>query len=230
MHFRIAAAAAVSVLAACAGAQAAERNFTVASFDSVEASGSQTVSVATGKAASVRAEGSAADLDKLDIRVDGGKLEIGTKSKWGAGWSSSGPVRVFVTVPMVREVAVAGSGSVSVDRVKVPTFSAEVAGSGSARIAALDAQNANFSTAGSGSVEASGTCTDAKAETAGSGAIRIGGLKCATLKAETAGSGDIDAFASKSADISIMGSGTVHVAGGAKCTTSTMGSGKAICS
>lgn len=211
-------------------ALAAERSFPVGGFDRLDLAGSPDVTVTTGRAASVRASGSDGALDRLDIRVEGNTLRIGTKRGMDWSWRDLGRVTIAVTVPMLRAVDVAGSGAVVVDRVKVADFAAAMSGSGSVRVGSLDARKTSFATAGSGTMTASGTCGSGAAKIAGSGDLKLAGLKCETLSASIAGSGSIDAYATRSATLATMGSGDINVSGGARCTVSTAGSGKARCS
>jgi hypothetical protein len=57
-------------------AQAAERRFTIISFDRVRMEAPFDVSVTTGKAPSAKAEGSVAALDSVDLRVEGRTLIV----------------------------------------------------------------------------------------------------------------------------------------------------------
>ncbi len=211
-------------------AQAETRSFPATGFDRVGSSGPWDVSIATGKAASVRAEGATEDLDRMRIEVRDGSLEIGSKKRMWSGWKNMGKVRVWVTMPSLRAVGVAGSGDVTVDKANAKAFKASVAGSGNLSIASLTADNAEFSVAGSGDVSAAGRCAAAKVSIAGSGNVDVDGLRCQTLSASIAGSGDIKANAASTAKVSIAGSGDVTVAGGAKCLVSKVGSGSANCS
>lgn len=221
--------AAVALIAAVPVA-AAERSFPVGDFAGLALAGSPDVTVTTGRAASVRASGSDAALDRLDIRVENGTLKIGTKRGVDWSWRDHGRVTIAVTVPMLDAVDVAGSGDVVVDRVKAPRFSGSISGSGSLTLAALDADATNFAVAGSGSVTAAGRCGAGSVKVAGSGDLKLAGLKCATLSASVAGSGSVDAFATQTATLATMGSGDIRLTGGARCTVSTAGSGKAHCS
>lgn len=222
-------AAAVSVLVASA-ATAAEMNFPVGGFDRISLGGSPDVTVTTGKTVSVHASGDQRALDRLDIRTEGGTLKIGNKrGSWGMNWTSYGPVRIAVTVPMVRALDVGGSGNITVDRIKVPAFTASVGGSGNVKVGALDSQTASFDVAGSGDISAAGRCDSASLSVAGSGNISLGALKCGSLKANIAGSGDIEAHASQTASLSVVGSGDINVTGGAKCSVSKHGSGSVNC-
>lgn len=220
----------ISMLAA-APALGAEMDIPVGGFDRIALGGSPDVTVTTGRAVSVHASGDQRALDQLDIRVERGTLKIGNKrnSNWNWSWGDRPKVRIAVTVPMVRGVDLGGSGTVSVDRVKTPSFAADIGGSGSIRIAVLDTGTAKFSVAGSGNVDAAGRCGSADINVAGSGRLRLAGLKCETLTASIAGSGDIDASATRTADVSVMGSGDARIAGGARCSVSKHGSGSVTC-
>ncbi len=220
---------AAAILAAVP-ALADERSFPVDDFHGLALAGSPDVTVATGRAASVRAEGSAAALDRLEIYVDGGTLRIRTKKGLDWSWRDHGKVRIAVTVPMLRAVDVAGSGDVVVDTVKVRDFAGTISGSGSLNVAMLDADASSFAVSGSGTVTAAGRCGSGAAKIAGSGDLKLSGLRCATFSASVAGSGTIDAFATQTATLATMGSGDIRLAGGARCTTSTAGSGRVHCS
>lgn len=223
--------AASTLLTASLPALAAERNYPVGGFDRIALGGSPDVTVVTGHTPGVRATGDQKALDRLDIEVVDGTLRIGNKRGFNWSWSSgdSDRVRIAVTVPMLRGVSVGGSGTVSVDRVKVPAFAADVGGSGSIRLASLDVQTVNFSLGGSGDVIAAGRCGSSHANVGGSGSLKLGALRCDILDVSLAGSGNVDATAGRTATISVAGSGDVHVTGGAKCTISKVGSGQVRC-
>lgn len=221
----------LAALLATAPAAAAERSFAVGGFDRLALEGSPDVAVTTGGAVGVRATGDAEALDRLDVRVEGGTLKIGHKREaWNWSWGSHGRIRFAVTVPTLRGVDIAGSGGVAIDRVRVHDFAGAISGSGSLTVAALDAETASFAIAGSGRATAAGRCGTGSAKIAGSGDLHLAGLKCATLSASIAGSGSIDAFATQTATLATMGSGDITLAGGARCTVSTAGSGRAKCS
>jgi hypothetical protein len=223
-------AIASALIAFAAPAYADEQRFPVPSFDRIALGGSPEVTVTTGRSIGVVATGSRRALDRQDIRVERGTLKIGNKhGDWSMFRGPADKVRIVVGVPMVRGVDVGGSGTVTVDRVKVPAFGAAVGGSGSIRIVTLDTGTANFSVGGSGNIDAAGRCDSASADIGGSGSLRLAGLKCATLNVSIAGSGNVDANAARTASISIAGSGDARIAGGAHCSVSKAGSGRVTC-
>lgn len=220
---------AAAMLTATAPALAETRTYQLEGFERIGLAGPHDMTVVTGKAFSVRAEGALADLDRLEVKVEGGQLEIGKKRRWGGWGGDDRKVRFTVTLPRLRGASLAGSGTMAVDRVGGADFSGEVAGSGVLNVAALEARKVSFSLAGSGSATAAGSCDTADYNIAGSGSVRAPGLRCERLDVSIAGSGGVDAFARRSADVSIMGSGDVRIAGGAKCQVNKMGSGTVRC-
>jgi hypothetical protein len=208
-----------------------QRSWDLRDFDGVALAGSQDVIVRVGGGHSVRAEGPAEILERLDIRVEERTLKVGMKKgDWSFGWSGNRPrTQIFVTLPSIRAASVAGSGDMKVDRVIGNRFNASVAGSGDLDIAELKVGEARFSVAGSGDIKAIGTAERSSASVAGSGDIDLGRVEARTVSAAVVGSGDVRVRATDAADVSITGSGDVYVAGNARCTVSKRGSGEVHC-
>ncbi|WP_199553390.1 head GIN domain-containing protein [Sandaracinobacteroides hominis] len=229
MRTSLAGLLAVSVIAVSAPALAAQRNFPVGNFSEVVLTGSTDVHVKVGGAAAVSATGADADLDRMDIRVEGNRLLIGTK-KGSWSWTSRDGVDVYVTVPALTAAIISGSGDMDIDRVSGP-FSGRVSGSGDMEVAKVNAPTLNLAISGSGDIGvAAGTCGTGTYATTGSGDIDAGNVRCTTVAATVTGSGDIDGFATGTATLRVTGSGDIEVKGGARCTTSTTGSGTTRCS
>ncbi len=232
-------AASVILLAACgisAGAQdrkgeaQASRNYGVGAFQSVSLGGSQDVAVRVGPATSVRAEGPADALDRLEIEVARGDLKIGTKrgSYWSMG-EARGKVTVYVTTPKLVAASIGGSGNMRIDKVATGRFTAAIGGSGDLNISSMKVDEASFSIAGSGDILAAGSADRQSISVAGSGNVNTASLLGSTSNVSVLGSGNVNAHASKSAKVSVMGSGDVQLAGGAQCAVHKMGSGSVHC-
>lgn len=209
-------------------AAAAEHSFTIDRFDSVRLTDVESTEIVTGATAAVYVEGARSEIDRLKVSDEGGILDIAPRLHGGLS-AGVARVRLRITVPMINHLALRGAGTVRVSRIAAPGFNATLAGPGRIAIADIEVISASFSTAGSGSITAAGRCRDVRAGATGSGDIDIARLHCTTLAADTAGSGDIRAYASGSARITITGAGNVQVSGGARCTVSAIGSGRAIC-
>ena len=210
---------------------ATERDFQVGNFNQIELAGGYDVNVKTGSAPSVHAKGGQNVLDRLEIKVVNGVLQIGSKKRNGFNWGRNGQVTLDVTVPSLAGVALAGSGDVKVDRVAGEQFEGGIAGSGNLNIDNIEVVRLKIGIAGSGGAKAGvGKATTVEYDIAGSGDIDAKGVASETAKISIAGSGGIAGQATKAADVSIMGSGDVELTGGAKCNISKHGSGDVRCS
>lgn len=210
-----------------APALAAERSFPVGAFSEVVLTGSPDVEVETGVTPSVVASGEAADLDRLDIRVEGNRLLIGTKpGSWS--WSSRKGLAIRVSAKSLTAAVISGSGDMRVDRLQ-GAATGRVSGSGDLTVGTVDATTLTLALSGSGDVSAAGRCTTGSLSISGSGDINASGLTCQTLTARVSGSGDIAAAATGTAELSVTGSGNITLTGGARCTTRSTGSGTIRC-
>jgi Putative auto-transporter adhesin, head GIN domain len=220
---------AATSLVTAAGAAAAERRFPVMGFDKVSASGSEDVTIITGKAASVVATGPQERLDNLDIRVDGGTLRIDHKKNSGWNWGSGDQVQIAITMPALHGLHASGSGDIMADTGSGPAFEGSLSGSGNLKLGRVDSPEVTFRTSGSGDIMAAGRCTNAKVSISGSGDMMLAGLACSNVDISISGSGDVAAHATGNANIRISGSGDVKITGGARCTSRTSGSGDVTC-
>ena len=97
---------------------------------------------------SIRAEGDKALLEKLEIRVENGVLQIGyKKGNWSFGWRKDhGPVTVHVSAPSLTGAEVAGSGDMKIDKVDGGDFAGEILSDHGASTRSLYAQRLEFAT------------------------------------------------------------------------------------
>jgi len=200
-------------------------------FTSVTLAGPDRVVVTRGAQFSVRAEGDPRALARLEIDVRDGVLRIRRKHNWRdilPGEDRGATVNV--TLPVLHEVALAGSGDISADVLSGDDVEASVSGSGDLTIARVEAAKAGLSATGSGTLTATGGRADrAELSVAGSGDIKAGGLVATAAEISIAGSGDAQAHVSGAARISIVGSGDAVVTGTTQCSVSRIGSGSARC-
>ena len=207
---------------------AGARSFQVGAFQSISLEGAHDVVVTVGEAPSVRAEGDAEALEHLEVRVENGRLRIGTRR---GGWfgRDRGRATVYVTAPSLAGASIGGSGDMRIDRVQAEAFDASVAGSGDIEIAALAARRTEFSIAGSGNIRAAGEAEETEISIAGSGDAHLENFRVRRASVSIAGSGDASLQASEAVDGSIIGSGNVNVRGTARCSLSKLGSGDLNC-
>ena len=229
-----AALAGCSVSSSGNSGSAIERAFPVGGFTGIAVAGPYDVTVHTGAAPSVRARGSADALDRLQVEVEDGRLNIAPEKHfslfgWGF-WRRQDNVSLTVTVPSLDRAAVAGSGGISIDKVSGTRFEGKVAGSGALNLAAVDAGEIELAIAGSGDVRAAGKAKSVRYKIAGSGDIHAADLTAEHAEVSIAGAGSVAGRATSKAQIKMAGAGDVTITGGAKCTVSKAGVGKVNCS
>lgn len=207
----------------------AAKDFAVGDFKRIESAGAYDVTVRTGSAPSVRAEGPQNVLYRLVIEVKGDELQIHSKTGGSFNWGKSAPVKIAITVPALHGATIAGSGTLSVDKVVADAFKGTIAGSGDLSLPSVTAKSVDFEIAGSGSASIAGEAEAAKYTIAGSGELDASGLKSKDVQLTIAGSGGINANASGTVKGEILGSGEAHITGGAKCSVDKMGSGSIVC-
>lgn len=208
---------------------AASRSFQVGAFDKINLAGSPNVTVAVGGQPSVRAEGDAAALERLEIAVVDGELRIGMRSGSSSWFGSHRGVTVHVTVPSLQAASIAGSGDINIDRVQGQAFAATVGGSGDLAVRELRVGNASFNLTGSGGIRAAGGAQRANAALSGSGELSLSAFETADATVSLVGSGDVALRATGTAQVQLTGSGDVAIAGGARCTIAKTGSGDVTC-
>jgi Putative auto-transporter adhesin, head GIN domain len=220
---------AATSLATAALAAPAERRFAVSGFEKVLASGSEDITITTGKTASVVATGPQERLDNLNIQVDGKTLKIDHKKNSNWSWGTDDKVQIVITMPALLGLHASGSGDIMADKGSGPAFEGTLSGSGNLKIDRIESPEVTLRTSGSGDIMAGGQCTNAKVSISGSGDMALGGLACTNVDIAISGSGDVIAHATGNANIRISGSGDVKITGGARCTSRTSGSGDVTC-
>jgi hypothetical protein len=224
----------VLATAACgsSSAIAADRGYSVTDFDRISVEGAYDVQVRVGPAAAAQAHGPQNGIDRLEVVVNDGTLIIRTsRTAWG-GWpgeASEGKVAVAVTTPKLRALALAGSGSATVDHIRAPDVQLAVSGSGGIGVGAIEAETTSLAIAGSGGLKLAGTSKQARVSLQGSGDIDALGFSVQDATVTVAGSGDLRMAASRSAKVTSAGSGDITIDGTASCTVSRVGSGEVHC-
>jgi hypothetical protein len=207
------------------------QNFALTGFTGVEVTGPDDVTIRQGDAFSITAKGPKAEVEELEIKLDGQTLSIGRKREgFSFNHGDHDGVQIAITMPKLGAVRLTGSGSVDADSVDGDAVEAALTGSGDLKIAKLTGKSAELTVSGSGDLQvAGGAIASGEMGITGSGDIDAGGLAAQTLDISVTGSGNVGAQATGKADIRILGSGDVDLTGGGTCSTKTMGSGTATC-
>ncbi len=205
-------------------------SYALSGFTGVTLAGPDHVVIRHGDSFSVTATGPKSALDRLEIAVDDGALEVKRRSGSNMWGSSHGVATITVTMPTLSTLVIAGSGDGTADAMSGDKGKIVVAGSGDATVTGLAVKALDLNIAGSGDISATGTAESADVTVAGSGGVNAPQLTASSAELSVIGSGDIAMAVHGNAAVSIAGSGDVTVTGGAHCTTSRVGSGSVTCS
>jgi hypothetical protein len=186
--------------------------------------GSMDVVLTKAPVQKVEVEAQANLIDLIEVRVVNGVWHINTSE----GFSTDKAFIVHISLPMVDQVTVSGSGDVTSEG----TFDApgrmklDIDGSGNITLA-FRAEETTANIAGSGDMKLSGASGELRVSIQGSGDVNARALKAAQASVEIAGSGDVLLNASESLTASIQGSGDVVYSGDPKkVSKEVMGSGE----
>ncbi len=221
----------LALLAVPFAAHAAERGYTITSFDRIRVEGPYTVTVSSGRGPSARASGSPQALDAVVVRVEGRTLIV---QRDGSAWTGypgqdRGPVTIAVTVPRLVTAVLAGSGRLDVDAMRNASVDLTLAGSGRIAVARLETDRLNATVSGSGGLALTGKVADARIALRGSGQIDAARLQASDATVISDGSGDVSLTVSRAVNVQTTGSGNVRIAGKPACTVRRIGSGNVSC-
>lgn len=222
---RIVAFAALVLLAA--PAVAAERNYSVTSFNRVRVDGPYQVTVKTNVAPYARASGAQAALDGVSIRVEGRTLIIraDTSGGWGGyPGEGRGPVTIELGTHDLTTAWINGAGALFVDKVRGLSFDLAIQGAGVMRIDAADVDLLKVGLSGTASARLSGRAAKLTSTVRGASSLDAEALavKDAVIGAE--GPAMIRANVTGTAKVDALGLASVALAGSPSCTTNTQGS------
>lgn len=197
------------------GLQAETLRVTDLDIDKLRVQGSVEVQVSQGEESELLVRGDSDDLEKRPFYINNSTLILGhSRAHQRENFSS---VKYMLTVPVLSEIRLSGSGDVFVKPMAVREMLISVEGSGDVRVFALSAgETVRISVAGSGDIKVAQLHTPVlDLMVSGSGDIAIGELLAEVVEATISGSGDISAesTAERAAtiEINIIGGGEVDL-------------------
>lgn len=215
-----------AVFAASAPAAAADRNYSVSSFDRIRVEGPYAVSVTTNVAPFARASGSLRALDGVSLRVEGRTLYVrADRSAWGADADRpAGPVTIAVGTHDLAHASLNGAGSVTIDRIRGLEFVLLTSGSGSARVTDAEVDNLRVSVVGAASAGVAGRAKLFTGNIRGAGVIDAAGLVSNDAVLSALGPVVIRAQITNTAKITASGTATITIEGRPACELKVSGS------
>ena len=188
--------------------------------------GPDTVHVVHGDTLGLHVEGDARAVAALRFVLNDGKLGIGRKPNADAG---HGTATITITDPAVDHLIMAGSGTMSSDRLNGASVGVTIGGSGHVVTAGIAAGQFSLDVLGSGSFTGSGHADKLTLTLAGSGDVDLAQFKAGDAALDVAGSGTGVLASDGQVSGTVVGSGVITVHGKAHCDVSVTGSGKITC-
>jgi hypothetical protein len=210
---------AFALLAAAMPARAADRTYTIGSFDRVRVAGPFEVRLVVGGSPGARAEGDSDLLDRVEVEVNGGTLVVSMGiNGWGerGAAASSVPV-VTLSTPRLQSATVNGGGRLTIEDMEGQALTLMVTGSGSIEATGLDARQLDATVIGTGSLRLAGEAAKARLASNGPASIDATGLEVDDLTLRTDGAGETHVAARYTADVNAVGVGRVVVDGSPAC-------------
>jgi hypothetical protein len=213
-------------------AAAADRVFSVGSYERVRVDGPFEVRIVTGGSPGAKASGDRQLVERLAIAVNGTVLSV----RLGAeGWGemprrrSEVPTIVTLTTPRLTSLAVSAGARVAVTRMASQRIELSVIGSGTVALDKADADELRASLTGAGSVTIGGRANRATLLGDGAGTIDASAMTVNDLIVHLSGAGETKAAARYTAQVTSTGLGRVTVTGNAKCVVKALAGGPVSC-
>jgi hypothetical protein len=201
----------------------------VSGFSGVASSGAFDVYITTGGRESVRLEGDADVVNKIETVVENNVLHIRTKREYQNDRHDFDGVKIHVTARELNNLRLSGSGRMRVDSpLKADAFSAAVSGSGRIEAGQITSNQLKAAISGSGSFDASGRAQETEITVSGSGGFNGKNFTAGDARVRVSGSGDVYLRAEKTLEGTLSGSGEIHYSGNARVTERKSGSGRII--
>jgi hypothetical protein len=162
--------------------------------------------------------------DYIITEINGRTLEVRTRS--GTNLQNA-QIRVEITLPELREVALTGSGTVAWEGTFEGDYAFLCRLSGSGRVkGTVHMPNTEIHLSGSGVVELQGSTKEVDVKLSGSGRVKLEKLLAEEVHANLTGSGTIYTFASVKLNARISGSGDIYYDGNPAVNFVDKGSGQ----
>lgn len=211
---------------AASPAAAAERNFSITSFDRVRVDGPYKVTLTTGVPPFAIASGSATAIDRVSVSVEGRTLIVRQNpGSWGGyPGQAPGPVTIEVGTHDLSQAWLNGAGSLAIDRIRGLTFDLALQGSGSASIGDADVDQMKIGISGAGSVSIAGKAPKLTAVVRGTSTLDATKLDTKDALVGAEGPSEVRFVATATAKIDARGTTNVSVGGNPSCTVKAEGS------
>ncbi len=239
-NYKLGLLAATALTVSSIGATASAETVTITpdlkDFSRVELRTAADVDITVGEDFSVTVTADDKLLEKTEVIVKGDRLLIKRKNEDERSffnWNRDGEMEVVITMPMIEEMEINGSGDTNIRGVdsqelelningsgnldvtgKANSLEVSINGSGDINMEEVTGGNVDASINGSGDIEIyGGACQTIEIDINGSGNISARDVECQDANVEVSGSGDSVVYASNQIVFDSYGSGEVEVYG-----------------
>ena len=190
----------------------------------VLAGGPATLHLVAGEPRGILIKGQENLLPYLELTESGDKLEIEVKE--GYRLDPTEPLELTITLPVLNELALAGTSNGDLSGFKGDELVLSVAGTGDIVASQLELKRLEGNIAGTGSLElGSGSAQAIELNIAGSGDVLGSEMRGNEVEVNIAGSGDVAVRAQETLKVGIAGSGNIAYWGDPKVEQQIAGSG-----
>jgi hypothetical protein len=219
------------ILSSCAGSLSGEvvkQERKAENFTGIVLAISGDVYLEQGEKFDVKIEADKDVIDRIETVVKDNILKIRAEKGLNLSWSNP-QIKVFVTMPVVEQLSVVGSGDIkAVSRIEAKSLEASVSGSGDVKIDDLKVEKLSARVSGSGDIVLNGmdSAQYADIKVTGSGDISIQGVKFKNAEVSITGSGDSYLMVTEELTARIVGSGDISYSGRPLVDAKITGSGR----
>jgi hypothetical protein len=199
-----------------------KRTIELDDFDGVSLAFSGDVYLQQGNTQKVEVEMQESLFEYLNTDIRSGVWRI----KFDRNVRTRQRMKVYITIPDLKEVSVSGSGSIVSENTFTNLGDLDIAVSGSGDIKmSMEGEDVKVGVSGSGDITLEGSADDVSIRISGSGDIRAHELAAKTGSVSISGSGDVTIWAADDLEVRTSGSGDVAYKGRPRLSAKTSGSG-----
>lgn len=197
-------------------------------FKTIDVEGAVRVVFTQDTVCHVTAYGNEKAIEKYDVTVEEGELNVTLKDFSGKINRNTPPMTIYVSAPTLKKLEVSGAGDVDLENkiVQAESLSIKVRGAGDIDIESLEVKDLDLEISGAGDVDIKWMkAEDVSMEISGAGDLN-GTLIARDIESEVSGAGDIDMNVDcRKVKANVKGAGDIKLTG--KCKILQKSSGKA---
>lgn len=198
-------------------------------FDKVSFGVAGDVEISIGDRYSVKIEGPSEVVGRIHTEVRDGVLHIERERNSNISFSNK-RVIVYLTMPVVEGVYMAGSGNIRVNDPIKSDLEAKVSGSGDIIVGDIFSDEVKCAISGSGNIlfEGEGKVSEMEMRISGSGSFRAERTEVEEMDISISGSGKCECNVVEELNVTTSGSGNVYYSGRPRVKAVTSGSGRVL--